>query len=44
MILPVRRRQATALCVLTAALAALAGCGTSERPVAARRRTGRIIV
>ncbi|MDX3577309.1 MULTISPECIES: polysaccharide deacetylase family protein [unclassified Streptomyces] len=36
MILPARRRQAAALCVLTAALTALAGCGTSERPVAER--------
>ncbi|MER6561161.1 polysaccharide deacetylase family protein [Streptomyces sp. NPDC001027] len=36
MILPARRRQAAVLCVLTAALTALAGCGTSERPVAAR--------
>jgi peptidoglycan/xylan/chitin deacetylase (PgdA/CDA1 family) len=36
MILPARRRQAAALCVLTAALAALAGCGTPERPAAAR--------
>ncbi|MCX5268118.1 polysaccharide deacetylase family protein [Streptomyces sp. NBC_00199] len=36
MILPARRRQAAALCVLTAALTALAGCGTPERPGAAR--------
>ncbi|MDQ0686914.1 peptidoglycan/xylan/chitin deacetylase (PgdA/CDA1 family) [Streptomyces achromogenes] len=36
MILPACRRQAAALCALTAALAALTGCGTPERPVAAR--------
>ncbi|MEH0514985.1 polysaccharide deacetylase family protein [Streptomyces sp. B21-106] len=36
MILPARRRQAAALCVLTAALTALAGCGTPERQGAAR--------